>query len=111
MNQDTGLSEATLKELKRALLKRRATVQESLDELLADLKGRAPCYADAAERGFYETQRAMTERRIAQEQANLARIERALAKMAEGRYGICERSGEPISLERLRVLPEAEHDQ
>jgi len=34
-------------------------------------------------------------------------VERALARLETGDYGICEDCSQPISLERLRVLPEA----
>lgn len=37
--------------------------------------------------------------------SNLRDVERALAKMESGGYGICERCGNPISLERLEALP------
>jgi DnaK suppressor protein len=35
------------------------------------------------------------------------RIERALAKLDEGSYGICDRCGEPIPKGRLEVAPES----
>ncbi|MDR5694957.1 MAG: TraR/DksA C4-type zinc finger protein [Armatimonadota bacterium] len=35
----------------------------------------------------------------------LAQVEAALKKIEEGTYGICERCGQPISLERLEALP------
>ena len=34
-------------------------------------------------------------------------IDRALARMDEGTYGICERCGKPIAAERLEALPSA----
>ncbi len=37
----------------------------------------------------------------------LAKIEKALARMDEGRYGICERCGRPIEKQRLKALPYA----
>lgn len=37
----------------------------------------------------------------------LAEIDTALARIAEGRYGLCLRCGEPIDAERLAVLPMA----
>jgi DnaK suppressor protein len=40
-------------------------------------------------------------------QQSLDRIDRALARIAEGTYGICERCGEPIGRERLEVRPSA----
>jgi len=35
----------------------------------------------------------------------VARIERALEKLAEGTYGVCDTCGEPIAEGRLRVSP------
>jgi DnaK suppressor protein len=36
-----------------------------------------------------------------------ARIERALAKVAEGTYGLCDVCGEPIGPKRLAAMPES----
>jgi DnaK suppressor protein len=36
----------------------------------------------------------------------LARTERALAKLDDGSYGICDACGEPISPGRMRALPD-----
>jgi DnaK suppressor protein len=38
-------------------------------------------------------------------QATLADVERALAKLEEGSYGLCDACGEPINAERLEALP------
>ena len=35
------------------------------------------------------------------------RIERALAKLAEGSYGVCDRCGQPIAPGRLKAAPES----
>jgi DnaK suppressor protein len=40
-------------------------------------------------------------------QQTLVQIERALARIAEGTYGICERCGKPINEERLLARPAA----
>lgn len=37
--------------------------------------------------------------------SNLRDVERGLAKIEAGRYGICERCGEPIASDRLEALP------
>ena len=37
----------------------------------------------------------------------LARVDRALKKIEEGSYGLSDRSGKPISRERLEAVPEA----
>jgi DnaK suppressor protein len=38
-------------------------------------------------------------------QQTIYQIDRALAKLDDGTYGICEVTGKPIPLERLRALP------
>lgn len=37
----------------------------------------------------------------------LAQVDRALEKIDEGSYGLCDRCGEPIEESRLRAVPEA----
>ena len=37
--------------------------------------------------------------------AQLLEIEFALARIEQGRYGVCEETEEPIEIERLKVLP------
>jgi len=38
----------------------------------------------------------------------LAQIDRALARIKDGTYGICVRCAEPIAPERLEAMPEAD---
>ncbi len=40
----------------------------------------------------------------------LAEVEHALGKFAQGTYGRRERCGEPIPLARLRAFPDARYD-
>lgn len=42
-------------------------------------------------------------------EANLVEVEDALRRIEEGRYGICEATGEPISEERLEANPAARY--
>ncbi|HSN91583.1 MAG TPA: TraR/DksA family transcriptional regulator [Anaeromyxobacteraceae bacterium] len=39
----------------------------------------------------------------------LAEIEAALGRIAEGRYGRCQSCGGPMGLQRLRAIPEARY--
>ena len=39
----------------------------------------------------------------------LLRVEHALEKIERGEYGVCEKCGADISIERLHVAPEAEY--
>lgn len=43
-------------------------------------------------------------------QRKLSDIQLALIKIKKGKYGTCERCGNPILLARLKVLPEARFD-
>jgi len=43
----------------------------------------------------------------AQARASVEEIDHALAKIANGTYGLCERCGQPIPRARLRALPYA----
>jgi DnaK suppressor protein len=61
---------------------------------------------DAAD-SVYERQRLMTIRDDLSRR--MQEIHDALDRMSSGRYGECERCGEPIPLERLEALPFARH--
>jgi DnaK suppressor protein len=38
---------------------------------------------------------------------SLARVERALAKLDEGSYGVCDACGQPIAPKRLEAMPDS----
>lgn len=59
-------------------------------------------FEEAAQR---ETERARALEIRARERALLAEIEHALAKLANGRYGLSEKTGDPIPYERLAAVP------
>jgi DnaK suppressor protein len=40
-------------------------------------------------------------------ESSLARTERALAKLDEGSYGLCDTCGDPIPVARLRAMPDS----
>jgi len=44
---------------------------------------------------------------VAHDLRRLAQVERALAKLEDGTYGLSDVSGQPISRERLEAMPEA----
>jgi DnaK suppressor protein len=70
-----------------------------------------------AERAAAETQIAVLTREFDERQQvvalldaarrRLAEVDAALARRAEGRYGVCESCGRPIAAERLAVRPAA----
>ena len=62
---------------------------------------------DPHDRGSDEAEIGRMERLDAAEQAGLARIDAALARLAAGRYGHCEECGAEIDAGRLAAVPEA----
>ncbi|MCW2882281.1 MAG: yocK 1 [Sphaerisporangium sp.] len=52
-------------------------------------------------------ERAHIQSLLDQAQAHLADLDLALERLHDGTYGVCERCGRPIALERLKVRPAA----
>jgi DnaK suppressor protein len=109
------LTAAELKELREALEKERAELQAQLAEIenstfsqaQSDLTGEMAFddeYADAGTATFERERDLSLENNV---RDLLQKIEKALTRMDEGTYGICERCGKPIEKARLKALPYA----
>lgn len=93
----------------------RGSLEEQRDNLRRELlaQGGDPDSDDAAidvERGFADSAHSTAERArllsvMKALRANLRWVNRALTKMDLGTYGVCERCGRPIGIERLDALP------
>ncbi|MGQ0664516.1 MAG: RNA polymerase-binding protein DksA [Pseudomonadota bacterium] len=64
--------------------------------------GREP---DLADRASIETEQALVLRTRDRGRKLIAKIDAALRRIAEGSYGFCEETGEPISIKRLEARP------
>ena len=100
------LSREELQFLRQALEGKREELNGLIGELAAVTGTKHDCailvMADSA--SLYEMQRraaALT----TQHQRTLAEIDAALARMDAGTYGLSVTTGEPIPLERLRLIP------
>ncbi len=103
------LTKAQLETLRRAL----EVERERIARVLAAPAGAAPSDDERTE--LEEVAQRSTEgehqqRVVERERALLAEVERALAKLDAGTYGVSERSGAPIPFERLRSVPWARAD-
>ena len=89
---------------KDILLKRRAELIGEMEEIEDKLDDEPPKdWEDrASERQGDEVLEAMGQHDLDE----LRQIDAALARIADGTYGICVRCGEAISSERLEVLPQ-----
>jgi DnaK suppressor protein len=102
------IDQAKLDELRSALEEQR----DNLRKEIAD-QGGDPDSDDAAidvERGFADSAHSTAERArllsvMKALRSNLRWVNRALTKFDLGTYGVCERCGNPIPIERLEALP------
>ena len=94
--------------LREELLRHRTFLRAEIESQGADPNSDDVAFvADAgfADRGHSTGERSQVIAVIRALRSNLLDVERGLAKMDAGTYGICERCGESISLERLEALP------
>jgi DnaK suppressor protein len=105
------LSEEFIKQAKEKLLEKQQELTKELDLL----KSEDPYLADDHDDNGEVLDEAMTEDMVKETidiqmvdiNKSLDQVEKALEKIEEGTYGICEETGEPIDKARLEVYPEA----
>jgi DnaK suppressor protein len=98
----------TLASLRDELTRQRHHLRAEIETQGADPDSDDVTFADDA--GFADRSHSTEERSrlisvVRALRSNLLDVERALAKMEAGTYGICERCGHEISQERLEALP------
>ena len=109
----TAVSQKELDDLRERLLAEQAELQEQLTTIeeqsfaasQSELSGEVSFDEENADAGTFTFER---ERDLSIEnnvRDLMRKIERALARMDEGTYGICSRCGKPIEKARLKVLP------
>ena len=104
----SGLSGADVSRLRDRLLELRQKLLERLAEDQSAMRAAEPQTEplDAAEQTREQDDSVAFAGR---DQALLAEIERALAKIQTGSYGLSEASGEPIGVRRLTAVPWARY--
>ncbi len=106
---DEGPTSQQIEQFARALRERQVELK-ALDAEGA--KWRGPVELDQQSVGRLSRMDAMQQQEMAQAEArrrtsDLARIEMALIRIAEGEYGWCAECGEPIAYKRLEIDPAA----
>lgn len=97
-----------------------ASIRQGLDERRAELAARIAGFTRAPERGAdlsfgkrigdgtTEAVSRLTDVGVGTSlEASLLRVERALSKLADGSYGLCDGCGAPIAPARLAAAPES----
>jgi DnaK suppressor protein len=99
---DLTAVEATLNEHLDALRERRGAITKAPE------RGSGVSFGKRVGDGTTEAVSRLTDVGVVDSlNATEERIERALAKLDEGSYGICDRCGEPIPLARMEAAPES----
>lgn len=109
VSERNGLNKAEWMALESRLREERARVMEQTrrhESLARETFERA---ADEFDLASEESERSVTLRLLEKERKLLAELDRALAKLEDGTYGLCEGSEEPIGFARLNARPWARH--
>lgn len=95
--------------IERTLRERRAALGLRLDELSRPPeRGAELGFGKRIGDGTTEAVGRLTEIAVGSSlEASHLRVARALAKLAEGSYGICDRCAQPIAADRLAAVPES----
>ncbi len=106
-----GLDEAQISRLHGLLERRRASLQSQLadDAAAAGVRAAAASEIEAspADNASLRTLNELVNEAAEHNAAQLRTVKHALAKFADGSYGICEHCGEHIGISRLDARPEA----
>lgn len=111
----TPLTKTEIKELKAQLLAERANLQAQYQELeessfgtnQSDLTGEMAFDEEYADAGTATFERERDLSLVNNLRDLIDRIDKALAKIEDGTYGLCDRCGKPIEKLRLKALPYA----
>jgi RNA polymerase-binding transcription factor DksA len=100
-------SDAALADLRAALDEERAHLRQQLAELGYGDDGRLAYDQNFADSSQVTAERGEAEALASSLNETLAEVEHALAKLDDGRYGLCENCGQPIAAARLEAKPAA----
>ena len=109
------LTKKEIQDLKERLLEERRDLQSQLDELeestfatnQSELTGEMGFDEEYADAGTATFERERDLSLVNNLRDLMERIGKALAKIDEGTYGLCDRCGKPIEKARLKALPYA----
>lgn len=100
-------AEAVLDAAEQAALARRAHLREAFDELVAASTNANVDDEHDPEGTTIAFERSQLDAHLRRVEGDLAELDAARERLAQGRYGRCERCGGPIPLDRLAARPTA----
>ena len=91
--------------LHKTLVNRATALRKALSDELADLRLRSGDTGDSADAAFDAGSEEIASQLAELESRELSQIERALTRMKQGTYGLCEHCHTKIPVARLNALP------
>src|SRR5690348_7264975 len=106
-----GLTKEQMDELRKSLEARRAAIVTAIENRQSEERAEAGTrdVGDEMDDATSEGNNSMASKLIERDVRLLSEIDRALAKMEDGTYGLCEGTEEPIGFARLRLQPWARY--
>jgi DnaK suppressor protein len=104
-----ALTAEQITEIRGMLESRRAQLIASIDERREQERDTGREVGDEMDEANTEGVSAMTSKLLERDVNLMREIDRALAKISEGNYGLCEGTGEPIGYSRLKLRPWARY--
>ena len=110
LHRRTPLSPSELAHFRHALLRKRRQLLRDISGLAERARGPGEAHAserfdESADVGSEEQERSLMLDLVGSEHELLREVHAALLRIEEGRYGVCEATGQPIGWARLKVRP------
>lgn len=99
------MSERQVEYFRQKLLNWKEEILKESRETIGHLQDENHVLPDIADRASSETDRSLELRTRDRQRKLISKIDAALKRIAEGSYGYCEETGDPISLKRLDARP------
>ncbi|WP_340647319.1 RNA polymerase-binding protein DksA [Phenylobacterium sp.] len=101
------MNERQLEYFKKKLQAWKDDILRESRETLVHLQSETENHPDLADRATSETDRSLELRTRDRQRKLISKIDEALRRIADGSYGYCEDTGEPIGVARLDARPTA----
>lgn len=99
------MNDKQLEYFRQKLLRWKNEILESTKETIQHLQHETAKHPDIADRATSESERSLELRTRDRQRKLISKIDEALERIANGEYGYCEESGEPIGIKRLDARP------
>jgi RNA polymerase-binding transcription factor DksA len=99
--------EAAIRAERERTLRRLDASRKTFDEIVRSSEGSPPDDEHDPEGSTIGFERAQVAALIEQDEAQIRELDAAAQRLKNGDYGLCERCGHPIAVERLRARPAA----